>query len=169
MSTKTKTPTEAVEKAMEAGKERLEQAVKAGTETATKNFEKAVEMSKKQMDEAMKAFDEFSTFQKGNVEAVVASGQAAAKAVEELSKVAADYSKKALADAQATAKSLTAAKNAKEFMEIQNASLKSHYDAFVAETSKATELGFKVMSDIFEPLSTRMAIALEKVTKTAAK
>lgn len=158
-------PTETVEKMLETGKERFEQVVKASQETAAKNYEKAVEYSRKQMDESMKAMDELTTFAKGNVDAMVASGQAAAKGIEQLGKVATDYSKKAAADAQETFKALSTAKTAKEFFEIHNSSLKAHYDAFVTEASKMTELMFKVGSEVAEPVSTRMALAMEKVTK----
>jgi phasin family protein len=169
MTTKTKTGVEAVEKAIEAGQERLEAAFKAGAETTQKNFEKAVEFSKKQIDETVKAMDEVQAFAKGNVEALVASGQAAAKGFEQLAAAATTYQKKAVEDATATAKTLMAAKTAKEFFEIQNTTAKTHYDAFVAEASKMTELYMKVANEAMEPMSTRFALAMEKFTKPVAR
>lgn len=166
MSAKAKT-TETVEAMLETGKERFEQVVKAGQDAATKNYEKVVEYSRQQMDTSMKTMDEMNSFAKGNVDAMVAASQAAAKGVEQLSKAATDYTKKTATDMQETFKALAAAKTAKEFFEIHNASLKSQYDTFVAEASKMTELMFKVGGEVAEPVSTRMALAVEKVTKPA--
>jgi phasin family protein len=166
--TMTKTTANAtVEKLMETGKERFEQAVKAGQDAATKNYEKAVELSKKSVDDTMKAMDETAVLAKGNVEAMIASAQAAAKGFETITKAMTDYSKKSLADSQATFKSLAAAKTAKEFFDIHNGAVKSSYDAFVAEASKMTELFVKVGNDSFAPLSNRAALAMEKMTKVA--
>lgn len=167
MNAKTKTSTEAVETVLEAGKARVEQVVKASTETATKNFEKVMEVSKTQMDEAFKAFNELSSFSKANMEAAVASSQAAAKGLEELTKVATEYSKKSFSDVTENMKSLSGAKTVKDFIDLNNTTLKSQYDAFVSESSKMTELAMKVMSDVMEPLSTRMAVTFDKAAKAA--
>lgn len=167
MNAKTKTTAEAVEQVMEAGKGRFEEAVKASTAAGQKNFEKMVETSKKSMDDAMKALDEAAVFAKGNVEAVMASSQAATKGMETLAKAATDYTKTSVTEAQATFKSLTAAKTAKDFFEIQNASMKKSYDSFVSESSKMSEMMLKMMTDAFEPLSSRMAVAVETFAKPA--
>jgi len=167
MNAKTKTTVEAMEQVLEAGKDRFEQAVKASTEAGQKNFEKVVEASKKQIDETMKAFDELNGFAKGNVEAVVASGQAATKGFETLAKAATDYTKASVAEAQATFKALSGAKTAKDFFEIQNDSMKKAYEGFVAESSKMSELFVKMAQDAFEPLSSRMAVAVETIAKPA--
>jgi phasin family protein len=166
---KTKTPTAAVEQAFEAGQERLEAAFKAGAETTQKNFEKAVEFSKKQIDASVKAMDEATTFAKGNVEAVVTSTQVAAKGFEQVSAAALAFGKKSFEDAQAAAKTMAAVKSPKEFLDLHNATVKSGYDAYVAEASKLTELSMKVMTDAFEPLSTRFALAMEKFAKPMAR
>jgi phasin family protein len=162
---KTKMTTEAVEQVFEAGKDRFEQVVKASTEAGQKNFESLVATSKKQMDEAMKALDEAAVFAKGNVEAVMASSQAATKGIESLAKAAGEYTKTSFTEAQSTVKSLSAAKTAKDFFEIQNSSVKKSYDSFVAESSKMSEMMVKLMTDAFEPLSSRMAVAVETFAK----
>ena len=167
MASKAQTPTDAMEKAFEAGKERLEQAMKTGSDAATKNIEKVMAFSQKQMDDSSKLMEEMTTFAKGIVEALLASGKAAQQGMEELSKAAADYSKKSAEDMTAMVKTLSTAKSPKDFFEVQNATLKSNYDSFVAEASKMTELGMKVMSSVFEPVSNRMAVTMDKFAKAA--
>lgn len=165
MSSKTKMTTETVGQVLEAGKDRFEQAMKASTEAGQKNFEKIVATSKKQMDDTMKALDEAAVFAKGNAEALMASSQATTKGLETLAKAATEYTKASVTEAQATFQSLTGAKTPKDFFEIQNAVMKKSYDNFVAESSKMSELMVKMVSDAFEPLSSRMAVAVETFAK----
>jgi phasin family protein len=169
MSSKTKTPVETMEQAFTVGKDRMEQAFKTGSESATKNFEKAVDFSRKQMDEMNKAAEEMNSFAKGNLEAVIASSQAAAKGFETLTKAATDYSKKSMEGMGESWKTLTSAKTPKDFFEVQTATAKSQYDAMITEASKMSELTLKVMADVFEPLSSRMSLAAEKFAKPLSK
>jgi len=169
MSSKTKTPVESIEQAFTAGKEQVEQAFKSGSANATKNFEKAVDYSRKQMDEMNKYADEFSTFAKGNFEALIASGQAAAKGFETLSKAATDFSKKSAENFNDSWKTLSAVKSPKDMFEVQSASLKSQYDAIIAEGSKFSEVALKVFSDVFEPISSRVSVTVDKFSKPLAK
>jgi len=168
MATKAQLNTEAMEKALEAGKGRFEQAAAAGSENAAKGMEQVIAFSRKQLDGAVKMMDDVSVASKANMEALVASQQAATKGAEALTRAATDYSKKSMEEASATIKSLTSAKSPKEFFEIQTKSTKASYDALVAEASKFSELALRVSSEMFQPLSTRLAVSMEKFT-TAAK
>ncbi len=159
---KAKPTTQAIETALEAGQERFEQAVKSGAETATKNMEQLATYARKHFEESVAAMNEISSLSKGHMEALVASTQAATKGAEALSKAAADYSKKSMDELTVTMKTLTSAKSPKEFFEVNNQIAKANYDNFVAHSSKFTEMSIKLVNDVFEPLSSRMAVSMEK-------
>ncbi|MEM9878973.1 MAG: phasin family protein [Pseudomonadota bacterium] len=155
----------AAEKAVEAQKEQLENAFKVSSDAATKNIEKSFEMTKKGMDEAVKGFDEIASFSKENVDAVMASSNAAAKGMESLNAELFAYSKSSIEEGMAAAKALTSAKNLREFFDIQNSMMKTSYDRFVSESSKFSEMGLKIASEVAEPVNARMAVVMEKVSK----
>lgn len=114
-----------------------------------------------------KAMEEMNAFAKGNVEALVESSKIAAKGAEEIAKYSAEYGRKVIADTTENAKKFAAVKSPTEFFQLQNELVKSSIDAMVSETSKFTENYLKLMGDVTQPISNRVAVAVEKV-KVAA-
>lgn len=113
------------------------------------------------------AVGEATEFTKGNVEAVVASGKIV---TEGMKAIGTDYvaeSKKAYETVTADAKALAAVKSPTEFFEMQTAFLKRNFDSAIALTSKNTETAMKLAGDAFAPISSRVALAVEKVKKAA--
>ncbi|GAB4137978.1 MAG: hypothetical protein Tsb0016_03590 [Sphingomonadales bacterium] len=161
-ASKSKTAEKTVETMVESGKEKFEQAYKATTEAATKNLEKSFEMTQKQFEEAQKNFGEMSGFSKENLDALVASTNAAAKGAEQISAELMAYSKKSVEDSLAAVKALSGAKNLREYFDLQNSLAKDSYDNFVAETSRFTEMYMKMANDVFEPVNSRFATAMER-------
>lgn len=159
------TAEKAAEKVVEAQKEQLENAFKASSEAANKGIEKSFEMTKKSMDEAVKGFDEIASFSKENVDAVMASSNAAAKGIESMNAELFAYSKGQMEEGVAAVKALSSAKNMREYFDIQNAMMKTSYDRFVSESSKFSEMGLKIMSEVAEPVNARMAVVMEKASK----
>ena len=110
---------------------------------------------------------EATEFTKGNVEAVVASGKIV---TEGLKTFGTDYvaeTKKAYATVTADAKALAAVKSPTEFFELQTSLLKRNFESVFALTSKNTEAAVKLAGDAFAPISSRVALAVEKVKKAA--
>lgn len=159
------TAEKAAEKVVEAQKAQMETAFKASSEAASKNIEKSLEMTKKSMGEAVKGFDEIASFSKENVEAVVASGNAAKKGMESMNAEIMSYSKGQMEESVAAVKALTSAKNLREYFDIQNQMMKTSYDRFVSESSKFSEMGLKIMSEVAEPVNARVAVVMEKAGK----
>ncbi|RYE57725.1 MAG: phasin family protein, partial [Rhizobiaceae bacterium] len=79
----------------------------------------------------------------------------------------ADYGKKSFETASATMKSLAAVKTPTEMFQIQSDYAKSSFDSAVAEASKFSEAWLKLAGEVFQPISSRYALAAEKI-KTAA-
>ena len=110
---------------------------------------------------------EVSEFAKGNVEAMVASTKILASGMQEMGKGYATEAKTAFETMTADAKDLASAKSPTEFFEKQTAILKKNFDAAVAKSSKSSEAMLKLANEAFQPLSTRMSLAMEKVKKAA--
>ncbi|PZU06354.1 MAG: hypothetical protein DI605_19510 [Sphingomonas sp.] len=114
-------------------------------------------------EKSSKLGEELVEFTKGNVEAIVASARVAAKGGESLGQDAAEYGKKSFESAMATFKSFAAVKSPTELFQLQSDFAKSSFDSAVAEASKFSESVMKLAGDVAQPLSTRYALAAEKI------
>jgi phasin family protein len=119
-------------------------------------------------EKSVKMTEELTAFQKGNVEAIVESSKLAAKAAETLGQSAADYARKSFESGTAALKTFASAKSPTELFKLQSDYLKSYFDSAVAESSKVTEAWLKLAGDVAQPLSNRVAVAVEKAKATAA-
>lgn len=119
------------------------------------------------VEKSQKVVAEITDLSKGNVEALVESAKIAAKGAEDIARYATDYGRQAIEQANATAKQLAGAKSPTEFFQIQSDASRKAIDAIVAETSKFTENYLKLWGEIAQPVSNRVAVAMEKV-KVAA-
>lgn len=119
-------------------------------------------------EKSVKLTEEFTEFQKGNVEAIVESSKLAAKAAETLGQNAADYARKSYETGTAAFKTFASAKSPTELFKLQSDYLKSYFDSAVTESSKVTEAWLKLAGDVAQPLSNRVAVAVEKAKATAA-
>lgn len=120
------------------------------------------------VEKGTKMVEEFNDFAKGNAEAFAASGRAAVKGAETLSQNAAEFSRKSFEEATKAIKSFSAAKSPTEFFKLQNDFAKSQFDALVAEASRVSETIVKIFGDVSEPISSRAAVAADKL-KTVVK
>jgi phasin family protein len=136
------------------------------TARATEMFGDVSARAKTAMEKGSKVMEEMVEFSKGNLEAVVASGRVAAKGAQDIAKYSADYGRKSIEEANATAKKFAAVKSPTEFFALQSEVAKSNLDAMVGEASKFAEGYMKLMGEIMQPMQNRYAVAVEKV-KTA--
>ena len=125
------------------------------------------ERARTAMEKSTKLVEEMTDLAKGNIEAVVASSKVAARGVETLSQEAADYSRRSFEQASNAFKSFAEVKSPTEFFKLQSDFARSAFDGAVAETSKMSEAMIKLAGEVAEPISSRYAIAAERV-KTAA-
>lgn len=138
--------------AAETAKSTVEQFTTAGNVA----FKDAVEKSLAQLNE-------FNTHSKKNLEAVIASVTASTKGVEALSAEAMAYSKKAVEEQVAAAKSLSGAKSFQEAVELQTTYAKSALDAYIAGVSKMSDIFTASMKDSVKPLNERVTAAVERL------
>lgn len=161
-------------------------AIKTGAKTMTTQTRKAAETgfaaaeqiktvvneandrAKTAMEKSAKIIEELAELGRGNVEAIVASSKVAAKGVETMSQDAANYSRKSFEDATAVFKSFTDVKSATDFFKLQGDFARSAFDSAVAESARVSENVLKLAGDVAEPLTSRYAVAAERVKTLAA-
>jgi phasin family protein len=119
--------------------------------------------AKTAFEKSTKLSEEFADLTKGNLEAIAESAKIAAKNAEALAQEAADYSKKSFDTATAALKRYSAVKSPAELLQLNGEYAKTSFDSAVAEVSKVSETITKMMGDVFQPLSSRYAVASEKI------
>jgi len=125
------------------------------------------ERAKAAVEKSSKLVEDLADLTKGNVEAFVTSSRVAAKGAEALGQEAVDYGKKSFETATATFKSLAGAKSPSELYQLQSDYAKTAFDSAIAEASKVSEQIVKLAGDIFQPISSRYAVAVEKLKASA--
>lgn len=125
------------------------------------------ERAKTAVEKSAKVAEELTELTKGNVEAIVASSKIAAKGVETLGQEAADYGRRSFEEASAALKSFAEVKSPTDFFKLQSDYARSTFDSFIAESTKTSETVIKLAGEVAEPITSRYAVAAERV-KTLA-
>lgn len=142
--------------------------------TAEKTAEKATEFFADIREKATEAAEkgkkfaaEAVEFNKANVEAVVEAGKIVAKGAQEISKTNMDFAKKNFEEVQVAMKELTSVKSPTDFVKLQGELARKGFDTAVAQGSKNTEAMVKLVSEMFQPISNRIAATTELFKKAA--
>jgi phasin family protein len=138
------------------GAETLKSTVDQFTTAGNQAFKDTIEKS-------LSALGEANAHSKKNMEAVVASVTAATKGAEALGAQAMAYSKKAMEDQVAAAKSLSGAKSVQEVVELQTAYAKSAMEAYIAQMTKASDTVAASVKECFKPINERVTALVEKI------
>ena len=125
------------------------------------------ERAKNNVEKSAKLVEEFAELTKGNVEALVASSKVAVKGVETLSQEAADYSRRSFEEASAALKSFAEVKSPTDFFRLQGDFVRSAFDSWVGQSSKQSEAVLKLAGEVAEPITSRYAVAAERVKSVA--
>jgi phasin family protein len=161
-----------VEDAVNAGKEQIDNVVKASNEAATKQYEQAVSLAKEQVektsDAVFKSYDEVTTLNKANIDAVVKASTIATKGVESLSRELMGFAQTRMEAQMELTKQLLGAKTLREFVDAQTDFARQSFDQLMAESAKVTEMTVKVSNEAMEPIQTQTNKSVEKVMKPAA-
>ncbi|MEQ9640823.1 MAG: TIGR01841 family phasin [Alphaproteobacteria bacterium] len=157
-------PTAAVENVVAAGKDTMEQFVKAGAD----GYEKAFETAQDRMQDMMKNYDEMAAIGQKTMAAFMASGTAYAKGYEMLSAELMAFSKQSMEEGAAVARAAMTVKSLQELMDLQTGFAKSSLDSAMAQGTKISEIATKLAQDTVEPLNEQMTAAFDTATKTKA-
>ncbi len=110
---------------------------------------------------------EMTEFTKGNVEALVELGKILGSGVQTMARGEVEAAKGAFETVTADLKAMAAVKSPTELFKLQGEIARRNFDAAVARYSKNTEVSMKLVNDAIAPLSSRMSVAVEKISKAA--
>jgi phasin family protein len=143
-------------------------AAKSATEALETVSLASTEAVREQFDRGVAALSEVSAFGKQNVEAWLASANAAQKGFEALSARTVAFQKQALENHVAATKSLMTSKSVQEFAEKQNEYVKGAFEAYVAELTEVSELVAGVAKETLQPINERVT-AVGQFVQTAGR
>jgi phasin family protein len=147
--------------------DRVQETQAATAERFTAAFGDVNERSREAMQKSARLVEEMTDLAKGNVEAIVASSKVAARGVEQLSQEAAEFSRRSFEQASATLKSFTEVRSPTDFFKLQSDYARSAFDNMVAESSKMSEAVIKLTGEVAEPITSRVAVAADRVKNVA--
>jgi phasin family protein len=110
---------------------------------------------------------EATEFGKANVEAVVESGKIFFAGAQDIVKSDIETGKTVLETVTEDAKKVAAVKSPTELFQLQGEIARRNFDALVSFGSKRTEAWVKLYNDAFAPISNRVSVAAEKISKAA--
>ena len=149
--------------------------IKMATKTKTPEFAAAFQGTFKDAGEKARAafeksqavFGDAGEFAKGNLEAVVESSKILANGVKSMSETYVSEGRSAYETMTADFKELVAVKSPAQFFELQSKLFRKNFDAAVAKGSKKSEEALKLANEAFQPISTRLSLAMEKIKSAA--
>jgi hypothetical protein len=143
----------------------------AKTPDFTKPFADAVSefqaKTKEAYDKGTAYAGEMTEFAKGNVEALVESGKVLSTGVQTMGKTYVDEAKSAFETMTADFKEVAAVKSPTELLQLQGKIARRNFDSMVAYSSKTGDAMLKLYSEAFAPISGRLSLAAEKISKAA--
>ena len=139
----------------------------AMAKTTTDFTDKMQNAFKDAQEKAKTAFGDAGSFTKGNVEAMVESSKILAAGLQDMTKGYVAETKTSFETMTADVKDLASVKSPTEFFEKQSALLRKNFDAAVAASSKNSEAMLKLVNEAFQPISTRVSLAVEKIKHAA--
>ena len=110
---------------------------------------------------------EAGEFNKANLDAVVEGGKIFFAGAQDLVKSDVETGKTVVETVTADAKKMVAIKSPTELFQLQGELARRNFDAVVGYGSKRTEALVKLYNDAFAPISNRVSVAAEKISKAA--
>ena len=110
---------------------------------------------------------EMTDFAKGNVEALVESGKVLSAGMQDVGKTYVGEAKAAYETLTADLKEMAAIKSPTELFQLQGKIARRNFDSALAFSSKTGDSILKLYADAFAPISGRVSLAAEKISKAA--
>lgn len=139
-----------------------------GAETIETAFAAGSDAMKQSMDRAMKGFDEFATFNKKTMDALMQSANATTKGFEALTAEALSFQKQSLEEAMTASKAAMSSRSVQEFIEVNTDFAKNSFDAYVGQVTKFGDMFTKASKDAIEPINNRFSAFVELMQSSRA-
>ncbi len=137
------------------------------TESLQKIMTEAQTKAKEAFEKSTSSLGEYSEFAKGNVEALVESGKILSTGLQDIGTNLVAEGRSAFETMTADAKELASAKSPTEFLKLQSEIARRNFDSVVTYGSKNSETMLKLANEVFAPISSRVSMAVQKVSKPA--
>lgn len=137
------------------------------TKTVTDAVTEMQSRAKEAYDKSSELAGEASEFTKGNVEALVESSKIVSESLQEFGKSYVEEARSAFETLTADMKEMAAVKSPTELFQLQGKLMRRNFDMLVALSSKSSEAMVKLSNDAMAPLSSRMSLAADKISKAA--
>jgi phasin family protein len=154
--------------AAQAGAAQAKQIANEGVAQARVAVEKTMETANKTAGDLMKASEEAVEFSRGNFEAVSKATQLYVTGMQDLSRQTVTMFQAYSEQAIEAAKTLTSLKSLKEATDFQASFAKTAFERAMADATRLQEASLKLAETAVEPISARMTVAMEKMSKPLA-
>jgi phasin family protein len=139
-----------------------------GANTARATMETNMDQATKAAEGFFKAAEEAAEFGRGNIEAFTKATQTLTMGMQDLGKQYFAMSQALTDHAMESAKALAAVKSLKEATDIQSAFAKASMERAMSEAAKLQEATLRLVEQAGAPLTARMTLAVEKISKPLA-
>ncbi|WP_420606975.1 phasin family protein [Novosphingopyxis sp.] len=156
-------PQKAVTRSIEKGNTIMANTTAKMTDQTSKIMGDMSERAKAASEKTTQMMTQAGEFSRGNVEAFVEAGKIGAEGVQEMGRENMEFAKKSFETASSSMKDFTSVKSPTELFQLQGEYARKNFDVMVEQASKNTEKMVKLFGDMFQPLSSRMAEAGEKM------
>jgi len=120
------------------------------------------------VEKMTKGFEEASSFGQENLDAMVKSGEIAAKAAEGFNTEVSTFTKKSFEEGVAAAKDMASAKTMTELFEKQSAFAQNMFDGWMKQATKMNEMMVSSAKDVTAPMGDRMTAAQSAMKSMSA-
>ncbi|MDB5317874.1 MAG: phasin [Rhodospirillales bacterium] len=132
------------------------------------NMEKTMEQATKAHEGMMKAAEEVAEFGRANIEAMTKAAQLWATGTQDLARQYAAVAQGFADHAMESAKALSSVKSLKEAADLQSSFAKAAFEKSSAETTKFQEAVLRLTESASAPITARVQVAMEKLSKPIA-
>ena len=155
-----------MKEAAETGVAQATAAFNAGIAEATSHFEKGQAQMKDGVEKAMKKAEEMATFGHGTMEAMIKAGQIWSTGMQDIGKQVMATAQTQMDETVATMKTLAGLRSVKDVLDVQAGFARSAMEKTMTETGKLTDASLKLAEQVMAPLTARVSLAVETLTKT---
>jgi hypothetical protein len=111
-----------------------------------------------------KITDEMTSFSKGNIEAIMKSGQVWTSGYHALSKTMAETAQSHFSRSASAWQALMGVKSLKDAMDLRASLTQTSFETTLAETGKLTDASLRLVQQAMAPIAERITLAVENLT-----
>ena len=119
------------------------------------------------MEKMMTSAEEMMSFQQGNLEALMKSGQIWAAGLQDLGRSWAATAQAHMDETMGTVKAIAGVKSLREAVELQSTLARTSVEKVVTESGKLTDASMKLAEQTIAPITARLTLAAERFGRTA--